>query len=262
MTATITIKKWTLFTVALLFVASFAAAFICLLHSTEPIYQGRSLTYWIEQYRNTRGSESSREAADAVRNIGTNALPTLLTMLKTKDSAFRTALINWSAKQSFVNFDLKEASVPRFQAQLGYEILGPIAQSQIPQLIQILTNNNSAAIHQCAASALGWIGPDAKSATSALLITAKDLDDNIRNNSLWALSRIQPDVDLVLPLLIASLDDSFHVARENAAIALGKYGSLATAAVPTLVRTRNVNNAGLMALRQIDPKTASTLEVK
>ena len=132
----------------------------------------------------------------------------------------------------------------------------------MPELSRILTNDNLAGVRQCAASALGFIGPDAKSAASALLVTAKDRDDQVRNSSLFALSHIHAEPELVLPGLIAGLDDSFSIARENAAIALARYGPLATSAIPALVRTMATNSAAHYALRAIDPKAASAAEPK
>jgi len=71
---------------------------------------------------------------------------------------------------------------------------------------------------------------------------------------------IAPDLPLVIAVLIKGLDDSFHVCRENAATALGKYGASASNAVPVLMRIIPLNSAAYAALRQIDPKTSTTLE--
>ncbi len=170
--------------------------------------------------------------------------------------------MKWIPKQQFIKFSFTPASKRRYQAQAGYEVLGASAKTQVPQLTAILTNDNIPHVRQCTASALGFIGEEAKSAASALLVSAKDQDNQVRNSSLWALSRIHADPELVLPGLIEGLDDSFSVARENAAIALARYGPLATSAVPALVRTIPINRAARSALLQIDPEAASGLKVK
>jgi HEAT repeat protein len=144
----------------------------------------------------------------------------------------------------------------------GYEVLASSAKAQVPELSRILTNEELAGVRQSAAGALGSIGPDAKSAASALLITAKDKDALVRCSSVWALSRIDADAGLVLPGLIERLDDSFANTRQFAALALAKYGPLATSAIPALVRTMTTNREARRALLAIDPKAASGLEVK
>src|SRR5271165_6385675 len=57
---------------------------------TEPAYQGKALRYWLKGYRVAaeEWNESTPQKADeAVRHLGTNAIPTLLTMLRARDSA-------------------------------------------------------------------------------------------------------------------------------------------------------------------------------
>lgn len=236
---------------------------VALWKSAEPSYQGQSLSRWLEQYHSALGTGTpSVEAEEAIRQIGTNALPTLIRMIRARDSWLQETLMKWMSKQKFVKFGLTPASKLRFQAQAGYQVLGAAAKAQVPQLIKILTNDSIAQVRQCTASALGGIGEEAKSAAPALLVTAKDQDDQVRNSSLWALSRIHSDPKLVLPGLIAALDDSFSIARENAAIALGRYGESATSAVPALVRTIAINRAARSALQQIDPEAASRLRAE
>jgi HEAT repeat protein len=226
--------------------------------SAEPSYQGQSLSGWLEKYQSTRvNGRRSPDAEEAVRQIGTNALPTLIRMLRARDSSLKQAAMKWSSKQRLIKLNLTPATKLRFHAQAGYDILGPTAAAQVPELTLILKNDNVAQVRQCAAAALGSIGDQALSAVPVLLMTAKDKDQMVRNNSLWALSRIRSDPELVLPALIGGLDDSFSVARENAAIALGRYGPLATSAIPALVRTMRTNGAAYSALLKIDPDAAS-----
>src|SRR5271165_4964166 len=69
-----------------------AIALLCglmrFLQSREPSYQGQSLRYWLEQYEYRFGQNPAdparREAEDAIRHIGTNALPYLLKHLSRK----------------------------------------------------------------------------------------------------------------------------------------------------------------------------------
>jgi len=249
--------------IAILLLTVTAFVLVAVWRSAEPSYQGQSLGRWLEQYHSARGTgTSSVKAEEAIRQMGTNALPTLIRMICARDSLIKQAVMKWSSKQKFIKFTFTPATKLRYQAQAGYEILGPAAKAQVPELTVILTNDNVGQVRQCTASALGFIGEDAKSAASALLVTAKDQDNQVRNSSLWALSRIHADPELVLPGLIEGLDDSFSVARENAAIALARYGPLATSAVPALVRTITINRAAHSALLQIEPEAASSAKAK
>jgi HEAT repeat protein len=228
---------------------------------SQPSYKGKRLRVWLKEYDPTvRVQNRSAEAEEAIRQIGTNALPTLLAMVRTHDSPMRVTLNKWLSKQKWVKFRFVPATELRFQGQAGYQVLGAVAKTQVPQLRFILTNDPVAQVRQCAAGALGFIGKDAASAAPALLITARDKDDNVRNSSFFALSRIHAPLEIVLSGLIAGLDDPFHVARENAAIALAGYGPLATNAIPALTRTRSNNTAAGYALGKIVPDPPLTVE--
>jgi len=220
----------------------------------EPHYQGQPLSLWLGVYwRGITNRPAQAESAEAVLQMGTNAFPCLINMIRARDSFLKQEAIKWSAKQKVIKFNFTTATERRYLAQCGYSILGPAAKSQVPELTRILTNDTVAEVRQCVAAALGSIGPDARSAVPALFLTAKDKDHMVRNNSLWALGRIHGDPNVIIPRLIEGLGDSFSVARENAAIALGYYGPLASNAVPILLRTRATNNAASDALFKIDP---------
>src|SRR5437016_10682709 len=80
----------------------------------EPVYQGRPLSAWLHDLDTSikerlpiaqvrvlmAEKQKKREVAEkALRHIGTNALPTLITMLRSKDSKQREKLFVWSTKQ-------------------------------------------------------------------------------------------------------------------------------------------------------------------
>src|SRR4051812_24470518 len=85
--------------------------------SREPAYAGKPLSYWLRQdFWSIRGGKGpSPQAEDAVRQIGTNALPTLIRMLRARDSRLKLALMNWSAKQSLIKFEFSSSWERRSQ---------------------------------------------------------------------------------------------------------------------------------------------------
>ena len=64
----------------------------------EPVYQGRRLSDWLKAHDRF----SREEAEEAVRRIGTNAIPSLLGMFRAKDSALKTRFIDLVEKQDFI----------------------------------------------------------------------------------------------------------------------------------------------------------------
>jgi hypothetical protein len=242
---------------------------VCLyaLWPRQPTYRGRPLGWWLECRQTAHVNAMPLEEEEAkvgIRQIGTNAFPALLAMLRVRDSRFKQIVMAWSAKQSIFKFPFIPADRRRAQAFGGYEALGTAASGQIPALSEILTNDRLPAVRALAAGVLGFIArDDGDRAAPALFRATKDKDETVRNNSFWALTQVHPNPETTIPILIGGLDDSCATARENAAAALGyNYGSQAKAAVPALLRTLTINRAASSALSKIDPEAAAKAGVK
>jgi HEAT repeat protein len=224
----------------------------------EPEYQGHSLNWWLNQMVRSKlvhNPADHEQAAEAVRQIGADkALAELMRLLRTEDTGLRRTVTKWAATRKLFAVAFISADVSREYASAGYEALGSAANAHIPQLSEILTSSPMPHARMCAARSLGFVGIDSKRAVPALLRGAKDKNEWVRTDSLSALIRIRPELDLVASTLIEALDDPFPVARENAAIALGNYGPSASVAVPALKRTRDINRAAAMSLLNIQPK--------
>src|SRR5262245_40338529 len=97
--------------------------------SAEPVYQGKTLTAWLRQYREGQegrlGHLSRDQAGRAIREIGTNAVPVLLTMIAQKDEpSVRSTITRWSPPWA----DLRSAAHDRAMAAYGITALGPAAE--------------------------------------------------------------------------------------------------------------------------------------
>lgn len=67
----------------LLLLAVFGGIAWLTLRPSEPMYEGKTLSVWLEEYvHSSPNSELSNNAKDALHHIGTNAIPTLLCRLK------------------------------------------------------------------------------------------------------------------------------------------------------------------------------------
>src|SRR5436309_7286928 len=105
--------------------------------------------------------QRKREAAEeAIRQIGTNALPALITMLRSKDSKPKEKLFVWSTKQPISWLRSQGASERRWLANEGFRVLGEEAEPAIPVLIEMLKDRDEVGV-PVTTDALMAIGPKA-----------------------------------------------------------------------------------------------------
>jgi HEAT repeat protein len=213
----------------------------------EPIYQGKSLSIWLEGYdvsmnellRNN-GSKI-RELDKIVSEFGTNAIPTLLQLLREED---------------FKGHDIHSNGN---EASNGFRALGVNAKDAVPSLTKIYEQNPAARADVL--YSLGCIGPAAEGAVPWLLKKLTDTNGKERAWIVDALGQIHAQSALVVPVLINCLDDLNSQVRGNAAIALGDYGTDAKSAIPQLVgllndKGKGVRNSSALAIKMIDPEAA------
>ncbi len=275
-----------------LMIAALLAAVIVLVRSGEPRARGRSLSSWLNTLSTLPGYEiDSSEAQAALREIGTNAIPPLLELLRTKDSLVKRKVNELLRKQSLIRFQLREVSEKREKAVAGFNALGPIAKPAMPELVALF---NDPEITFDAVRALAVIGPDAvlpltqalshtndavrvhaalflrmhgtahpELAGPALLKAFRDPIPGVRLNAANSLCRIKNDPGLVIPALIERLEDPSLIVRVAVAQCLGEFGPEAKAAVPALVKRLEKNPSNephllTSALAKIDPDAAMT----
>ena len=230
---------------ALLPVAALAGLAWLLLGPREPdpLYRGRPLTYWLQgfspgQWPATKGPArpSEDEAQEAVQHFGTNAIPTLLRLLRTPDSPFRRRAFELIERQHFVRI----SHIPPMQLYMeivrGFGELGAEARPAVAQLCQIYDQHSSEVSRQIIPQLMADIGPSARDTIPLLVRGTTDPDPYVRNNSLYALRRIGGEPALVVPALIKCLTDPIDYVRAKAADALAAFGTNAQPAVPELLK--------------------------
>ncbi len=76
----------------------------------EPVYYGKPLSAWLEIYDSPNNSTSQQfdAARMAIGGIGTNAIPTLLRMLRTPDLAWKNRLFALAQKNHFIKINYVE----------------------------------------------------------------------------------------------------------------------------------------------------------
>jgi hypothetical protein len=260
-------KRRILFAVLLVAVVCLIAWLVLRSNNSEPIYQGRRLSYWLQGYEPGSRSPTPYEANEAVRKIGTNSIPTLLRFLRKTDSKFRVALASLIAKQHIFKKNLKLAEVYNYEAILGIQALGPMASNAVPDLIKIYQENrvtpfnNKLTVSQLFAE----IGPGAKDAIPVLIADAASSNLVLRSGAVWTLGQLHSDPQTVVPVLAQSLRDSTANVRGTAANGLAAFGPAAKSAVPELIlaamnKDAFTHTAVLKALQLIDPVAAANLK--
>jgi HEAT repeat protein len=154
------------------------------------------------------------DAADALVNIGSLAVPSLMEALKSEDSNLR-----WRA-----------ASV---LSDLGVE-----AAPAVGALTAVLQDADGQ-VRLYATLALGNIGVAAKPAVPALMAALQDKEQYVRIYAPSALRKIGVEAKVAIPALTVALKDKNSRVRLNAAYALGAMGCEASSAVPDLVKLLN-----------------------
>jgi 3-methyladenine DNA glycosylase AlkD len=216
-------------------------------------------------YRDT--TPQHQKADEAVRHIGTNSVPTLLRMLRAKDSAFKVKLRKLARKVTpDVNYHMAEFDHNR--ACEGFRALGPVASNAVPQLIEIYDQNISETSQLETVDSLAYVGPAADAAIPALLQAARTNSSVIvRIHSVLTVGAIHTQPEKVVPVLMDLMKDSLEGIRRSSAEALGNYGTNASPAIATLSNALNdpklsVRDAAEDALKQIDPETAAKAGIK
>lgn len=190
----------------------------------ERVFQGKSAVGWREELSSGDAATSNR----AIIILNTSIIPELtdVALQDTNDSGFKLTIVDALNELPGVRVSFLYAPGRRGDALKELGKFGPATEAAIPVLIQILKGNDGPATRGAAAAALG---------------------------------EIHSDPDVAIPALIACLEDSD--VNDQAAEALGKFGTLAKAAVPKLRPLlhgdKEARRASTLALPRIDPEAAA-----
>jgi HEAT repeat protein len=242
----------------------------------EPLYRGKPFSRWI----------SEPEGAEAVRQAGTNGIPTLLQLLRAEDSTLKIWAMYLVRKQRIIPDRFTSAYGRMSMAAAGFSYLGADAQSAVPALIEVADQNLSSKSaydsyrRSQAIMSLGRVGRPARETVPALLRYATNADPGVRGSAGFALMCIDPELaskaGLKLPplapgniaLLISELATNKAASiRFQLAGELGVYGRGDQTVTAALIAALNDNDrqvrwAVTNALLQLDPEAAVKAGVK
>jgi len=204
-----------------------------LLPSRPPQYQGRTLFEWVQALPNNYPSRLQRgppnDAQEALRHIGSNAIPYLIPMLRARDSAFVEDIKCRLDKYPFINFAYHHAWQDRIDALKAVAVLGPVAQATIPEASNILTQGLEVNL---ALGALDAVGPKA---LPALLHALTMTNNNARFTAAFMLTQFREQSAQIVPAFMVYLDDPDPGFRAEVAKGLRGFGPAAKPAVPKLL---------------------------
>lgn len=165
--------------IGLLLAAVFGIAlFLSFTRDSQPNYHGKSLSEWVALYTKTTQvayfgeayTAQSQEAADAIRHIGTNAIPLLLALVddpphrlwdKGRDISGR--MPDWIRGSTVARWARQHHPVilTSWDALGLSEVLGPLAAPATPELVQRLSSTNWTGRRDLALHALACTGQEA-----------------------------------------------------------------------------------------------------
>jgi hypothetical protein len=107
----------------------------------QPAYGGKRLSVWLDELRaldSSKRDDPNTPQAHAVRAIGTNAIPWLLSELNRGESPRKWRLNQLLDKQRFSKYRFPDAYKHGSRAALGFYALGPLAEPAISELLSLL----------------------------------------------------------------------------------------------------------------------------
>lgn len=224
-------------------------------------------------------------AAEAIRQIGTNAIPHLVRTAYLRDGKLKAKLLALWRKQNAIKPPFKSAME---QQQHALPALGELGAAAVWTWVEMLTNDLATpAVQRYAAARLAQMRHEATPALPALLLAQNHPDPtarvsighaiqycdrlgllsalhnlrwatnrDIRASAAWSLGFIGTHSDMCLPALATALEDQSPHVRESAVDALGKFGLDALPLVNRIQRAtqdpeRRVRKAASNALERI-----------
>lgn len=230
----------------------------------EPVFEGRTLTSWLDHHVPTSaasppyGSPGWKKADEAIRHIGTNAIPTLLEMIRARDRpAWVVKFMDTVRGFGFPVRKYRHAMARHEEAEYAFEMLGTNAIAAVPELIRIYEQNISPSSQRCAALSLGHIGREAQAALPALFGNFTHTNSDVRFHAVSAVMNIGGEPGVVVPALTRALKDPSVNVRWNALSGLSRFGGHARPAVPEILKM--LDDPGMVGTASITQQVTTAL---
>jgi len=230
----------------------------------EPVFEGRPLTSWLDHHVASSAasppynSPGWKKADEALRTIGTNAIPTLLKMIRAKDPPpLVLKLLETGRRYRLTRINYRYAMPRHEEAEYAFQVLGTNAGSAVPGLISIYEENVSPSSQMSAALALGHIGREAQAALPALIRRFTHTNADVRFYAVSAVMSIGGELGVVFPALTTALKDPDIRVRWNALSGLSRFGSRARPVASEVLKM--LNDDGMIGGSRIKEQVETTL---
>ncbi len=207
----------------------------------EPSYQGKRLSQWAKDkvLSDLEASPAEMEeawakastASQAIRRIGTNAIPFALRYCQMTERPLESKIKDWLDEQQVIKVRVKRESDYRELGLSIFKALGSDAKQAIPALIDLFANDDDN-ISGYAANSVLQIGPDA---IPPLIATLSSTNEITRRVAILTLGGFTTNASAIVPTLLRCLQDQSQFTRRDAARSLGFMGGPTNAIVSALV---------------------------
>lgn len=197
----------------------------------EPEYQGKPLSYWLEQLDGPNPVTMPHTVA-ALRAMGSNAIPSLVKTIATPPSRLRLRLANLAWRIAFLREHFGGTFLTPYgirvgRAQRALSLMELVAKEAVPPLARALASPDEVLRAQAAAT-LGSMGSQAKDAQPNLFALQKDHSVSVRRNMLLALAEIGCRSNECYMVFTNALNDPDPYVSRLARDAPGGFGHLST----------------------------------
>ncbi len=209
------------------------AALIAMLASPrerEPEYDGRKLTQWLKLYlQSPNRFTDSQQAAEAVRHIGTNALPWLLKWTDYQPPGWRMSLATNAPaaarrpgyfRSAYLRLLNRPADDLNWLARFGFEILGPQARPALPEVQKRMVDWGQP--WRASISMQIYTHIEGPGGVPALVSALGSTNANCRQSAAYCLATLGANGAPAAPMLRNALNDPDPVVRRFASAALQK----------------------------------------
>ena len=205
------------------------AAWLGSARTREPAVRGRPLTHWLRQYEASRipGGDARAlalrdQARAAVRELGTNAVPFLLALLRAHDTPACAPVAKVLHGLGLRGAPWEPAAARNAEGADGFEILRGGAAAATDALAGILDEGISVQSQVYAAESLGAIGPGAGAAVPALARALTNASPSVRLFGLAALNSVRAAPGVRVRALVKALGDPNAAVKRYAASELAR----------------------------------------
>jgi len=141
---------------AILLIAILAAATLAILHRRGPAYRGQPLSYWLQQYNQVQDMQRLGPVDEAIRSIGTNALPHLLSDLERSEFATGGMFSRFCFRHPWIKLPFYGEDHSSGAALMALKALRSEARPILPELAKLLENSRTS---EKASQAFFLVGP-------------------------------------------------------------------------------------------------------